>query len=106
MNREAKEHRRNRSELQLYAPYVAAKPKKKEKISLNNPKRRSCSAGNRKGNASTVPALLNKSTRKAGRKQVMVEQIDEPSSHEGDDNFFCFGRGSQPSRIRPLPLME
>lgn len=102
MNRE-KEHRRNRSELQLYAPYAAAKPKKKEKTPLNSSKRRSSSAGHRKGLASTVPALLSKSTRKAARRQVLVEQIDEP---EGDDNFFCFGRGSQPARVRPLPLME
>jgi hypothetical protein len=58
-------------------PAQLPKTKKKPTQTNNNSRKRNASNNKKTINSSLVHTLLNKSTKKANRKQILVEDIDQ-----------------------------
>jgi hypothetical protein len=81
------------------------KPKKKTNPSNQtnpNTKKRMTNHSKKSPNANNVNNLVNKSTKRMNRKQILVEDIDQVPDDECADDFFCFGKGYTNKQFRQL----
>jgi hypothetical protein len=80
-------------------------PKTKKKVSTansNTRKQRTPTNSKKTLNPNLINSLLNKSTKKANRKQILVEDIDQVPEEEGSEDFFCFGKGYANNKLRQV----
>jgi hypothetical protein len=85
-----------------YSTIQPPKPKKKTNQINPNTKKRPTNHTKKTLNPNNVNSLVNKSTKRINRKQILVEDIDQVPDEECADDFFCFGKGYTNKQFRQL----
>ena len=81
--------------------------KLKKKTNTNNQanpntKKRTTNPNKKSLAPNSVNNLVNKSTKRMNKKQILVEDIDQVPDDECADDFFCFGKGYTNKQFRQL----